>query len=222
MARITAFQTQVERYERWFETHSAAYEAELRALGCFLPRRGLGLEVGVGTGRFAAPLRIAVGLDPSDAMLFRAAGRGIAAVRGIAEALPFAEGSFDFVAFVTALCFVDSPRVALAEARRVLRPGGALIIAFIDRDSELGQRYSESRASSPFYQEATFYSVPEVAALLRAAGFAPRAWIQTLFGQYAAPAIEGPAGSQAEAPLPGTGKGAFAVVLAEPDQGRTG
>jgi ubiquinone/menaquinone biosynthesis C-methylase UbiE len=49
----------------------------------------------VGTGRFAGPSGIAVGLDPSDAMLVRAAARGIETTKGIAEALPFPDSSFD-------------------------------------------------------------------------------------------------------------------------------
>ena len=76
MARTAPFDAHHERYAQWFEEHRAAYVSELLALRAFVPWEGTGLETGVGTGRFAAPLGVPVGLDPSDAMLARAAARG--------------------------------------------------------------------------------------------------------------------------------------------------
>ena len=46
------------------------------------------IEIGVGTGRFAAPLGIKVGVDPSMTMLTYAAKRGVLGLQGTAEALP--------------------------------------------------------------------------------------------------------------------------------------
>src|SRR5690606_12014330 len=77
VAKIGPFEAHHERYEEWFEAHRAAYVSELLALRQFVPWEGHGLEIGVGTGRFAGPLGVPVGLDPSDAMLSRAAARGI-------------------------------------------------------------------------------------------------------------------------------------------------
>jgi ubiquinone/menaquinone biosynthesis C-methylase UbiE len=131
-AKMAPFDANCERYDRWFEKHQAAYISELLALRALVPCEGRGLEVGVGTGRFAAPLGIAVGVDPSNAMLTRAAQRRVEVVRGVAEALPFPDGSFDHVLIVTTICFVDSPEKMLAEARRVLRPGGKLVMGFVD------------------------------------------------------------------------------------------
>jgi hypothetical protein len=67
------------------------------------------------------------------------------------------------------------------EARRVLRRDGLLIIGFIDRGSELGQRYESRKATSRFYQAARFYSSKEVAASIRNAGFTELRFCQTLF-----------------------------------------
>ena len=95
MARIEPFEAHTERYEAWFERHDAAYISELLALRPFVPLTGRGLEIGVGSGRFAAPLGVQVGIDPSRAMLDRARARGIEVLEGIAEDLPFADDSFD-------------------------------------------------------------------------------------------------------------------------------
>lgn len=88
MAKTAPFDAYDERYEHWFDEHQAAYLSELLALRSLVPWEGHGLEIGVGTGRFAAPLGVPVGVDPSGAMLCRAAARGIETVRGVAEALP--------------------------------------------------------------------------------------------------------------------------------------
>ena len=180
MPRVAPFETHHQRYETWFEKHEAAYISELLALRPFVPWEGRGIEIGVGSGRFAAPLGVQVGVDPSPAMLVYAAARGVEVVEGTAENLPFAEGSFDHALVVTTICFVDSPAGMLAEARRVLRPGGRLVIGFIDRESALGQDYLAHQAASVFYREATFYSADEVAQLLRETGFSISTWGQTL------------------------------------------
>ena len=209
-SKTAPFDAHHERYERWFVEHQTAYVSELLALRTLVPWEGHGLEVGVGTGRFAGPLGIAVGVDPSDAMLTHAAQRGVEVVRGVAEALPFPDGSFDHVLIVTTICFVNSPEKMLVEARRVLRPGGKLVMGFVDRETPLGRTYLEHRSESVFYREATFFSTEEVHALLSAQRFVVRAWGQTQFR----PLVET---TEVEPVLPGTGKGAFVVLAADRD-----
>jgi SAM-dependent methyltransferase len=89
MPMAAPFEVHHRRYEAWFERHEAAYHSELLAVRALLPWRGLGLEIGVGSGRFAGPLGVRVGVDPSAAMLRYANARGVLAARGVAEALPF-------------------------------------------------------------------------------------------------------------------------------------
>ncbi|GLI32839.1 class I SAM-dependent methyltransferase [Desulforhabdus amnigena] len=180
MPRVISFETHHERYEAWFKKHEAAYISELLALRPFIPWEGRGVEVGVGSGRFAAPLGVGVGVDPSPRMLAHAAARGIEVVEGVAENLPFANGSFDYALVVTTICFVDSPAAMLTELWRVLKPGSPLVIGFIDRESTLGKDYQLHQAESVFYREATFYSADEVTQLLLEAGFAVGTWGQTL------------------------------------------
>ena len=91
------------------------------------------LDVATGTALVAAELahrygcRV-VGLDQSADMLAAAARRrgGIGLVRGRAEALPFADDTFDHVTFTYLLRYVDDPASTLRELARVLRPGGRL------------------------------------------------------------------------------------------------
>jgi SAM-dependent methyltransferase len=180
--RSEPFEEHTERYDRWFEEHEHAYESEVRALEELVPDGTEGVSVGVGTGRFASPLGVETGIDPSKGMLRRARGRGIQAVRGVGEALPFDSGSFDTVVMVTTVCFVDDLEASLGEAHRVLRPGGSFVAGYVDRESSLGQRYVEGREENPFYREATFVSTEELDGALTSAGFGEREYVQTLFG----------------------------------------
>jgi demethylmenaquinone methyltransferase / 2-methoxy-6-polyprenyl-1,4-benzoquinol methylase len=94
------------------------------------------LDVGCGTGVMAAHSQAVVGaagrvaaLDPSLGMLRRAGGRGVRLrVGALAEALPFAEGSFDLLVMGYALRHVADLRAAFGEFRRVLRGGGRLLL----------------------------------------------------------------------------------------------
>ena len=174
------FNSHHRRYEVWFGRHEAAYLSELLAVRALLPWEGRGLEIGVGTGRFAAPLGIEVGIDPSHVMLSYSMGRGISCILGIAEVLPFKDAVFDYSLLVTTICFVDDPVVMLNEAHRVLKPGAPLVIGFVDRTSMLGQHYLAHQSENDFYSEARFYSSLEVEKLLNDTGFVNQSWGQTL------------------------------------------
>lgn len=94
------------------------------------------LELGVGTAKSARFYRDdldIVGVDLSERMLARAErriarfGRRATLMRADAQCLPFAAGSFDTVVTTFFFCSVPEPMRALAEARRVLVPGGRLL-----------------------------------------------------------------------------------------------
>jgi demethylmenaquinone methyltransferase/2-methoxy-6-polyprenyl-1,4-benzoquinol methylase len=92
------------------------------------------LDVATGTGMVAAELLarsdcLVVGIDQSPEMLSVARARFASSprlelVEGQAEALPFADASFDALTFTYLLRYVDDPRATMRELARVVRPGG--------------------------------------------------------------------------------------------------
>lgn len=106
------------------------------------------LDVAVGTGlvaRQAAAVtgdpNAVIGLDPSAGMLAEA-GRllGIPLIQGVAERLPLADASVDFVSMGYALRHVDDLDVTFREYYRVLRPGGIVLLLEIGKPAP-GWRY---------------------------------------------------------------------------------
>ena len=181
MPKTEPFDVHSDRYDAWFERNHEAYVAELEAVRRLIPPPpARGMEVGVGSGKFAGPLGIRIGVEPSEEMAAKAERLGIEVFRNAAEALPFGDAAFDFVLMVTTICFVDDIPKSFEEAYRVLKPGGCLIVGFVDRESDLGKRYEKNRAQSVFYQDAVFVSAQEVRDYFADAGFGDLAFTQTL------------------------------------------
>jgi SAM-dependent methyltransferase len=143
-----------------------------RLLAALANTTGRVLDLGCGTGGFlgriaaARPDLARVGLDYAETAVARAAEKtGSDVVRGSANALPFADHRFDAVIAADLLCHeaVD-PALALAECRRVLRPGGRLIVnmpAFAWLASAHDRRVHNARRQT----------AGELRAMLAAAGF---------------------------------------------------
>ncbi len=209
MAKIQPFEKYTERYEDWFEKHKYAYLSELKAVSSLLPEnRENCLEIGVGTGRFAAPLGVKYGVEPSKRMAEIAKQRGIIVYEGVAEDLPFENERFDCVLIITTICFVDDIEKALKEAYRVLKKGGYIVIGFIDKDSPLGKYYQQIKEKNPFYKEAKFISTKELLKILKRVGFKNFTFVQTIF--HKPEDIK-----QVEPVKNGFGEGSFVVVRAE-------
>jgi ubiquinone/menaquinone biosynthesis C-methylase UbiE len=208
MENIKVFEEASRKYDQWFDKNKFAYESELLALRQFVPQTGEGLEVGVGTGRFAAPLGIRVGVEPAKAMAEIAQLRGMKAYRAKAEKLPFEDESFDFVLMVSTICFLENPKQALKEAKRVLIPDGNIIIGMIDKNSPLGKLYESKKEASPFYRYANFYSVNQVLDWLKELKYAHIKACQTIF--------KNPEEIIAIEPIKeGYGEGSFVVISAK-------
>lgn len=182
MPKIELFERYPDRYDRWFERNRLAYLSELEGLKSLLPG-GRGFEIGVGTGRFAKPLGINIGIDPSLSMARKAKKRGITVFGGVAENLPIASHTFDFVLLTTTICFVDDIELTFRESWRILKDRGVIILGFIDRESSLGRFYLNKKDESPFYQRAHFYSTSEVLEKLKENGFLRPEVKQTLFNK---------------------------------------
>lgn len=89
------------------------------------------LDVGTGTGiaaqvarKWVGPDGFVVGVDPSLAMIERAAARGITVVVGMMPGLPFRDEAFGAVLANLVLSHLGNPAMGIADAVRVLRAGG--------------------------------------------------------------------------------------------------
>ena len=177
----SVFDTYTDEYEEWFEQNRYAYLSELKLLRMATPKRGQGLEVGIGSGRFAAPLGINFGIDPWRKLLQMAKNLGSRVVLARGERIPFKDQVFDYVLIMVTICFVDDPNRVVEESKRVIRNGGGIAIGIIDRDSWLGKLYLAKKDKSKFYREARFYSAREIIELLRSIDFKDINVYQTIF-----------------------------------------
>ncbi len=120
---------------------------------------------GVGLGYLARRARRIVGGD-YDAQMLRLAtahyGDRIPVLRLDAHALPFTDHSFDVVILFEALYYLPAPARFVAEAHRVLRPGGMILISTVNRDWP-------GFNPSPF--SVRYFSLPELRSLLNDEGF---------------------------------------------------
>jgi SAM-dependent methyltransferase len=205
MARIESFETYSKEYDEWFIKNQELYVAELNVIRSLVPSGTFGVEIGVGSARFALPLGITIGIEPSKKMAELSRQRGIQVYRGVAEHLPFNNTTFDVVLFITTICFVDDLAISLQEAHRVLKTDGFIIIGFVDKESELGKRYQLKREKSKFYNDATFYSSKEVVHFLRKTSFKELTIKQTIFPSQTC---------KVDVVEDGYGKGSFVVIKA--------
>jgi ubiquinone/menaquinone biosynthesis C-methylase UbiE len=150
-----------------------------------LPKGGFILDVGCGTGLFLQRYITngggGIGLDISPGMITEARRRlpGSEFTVGTAENLPFRDGTFDAVASLLAFSYLKNPDQMLAEARRVLRPGGTLAICTLGRNVltsmvptiyRLGETLRVRKIGMGDFGE-RYYNEKEMRALFSDAGF---------------------------------------------------
>lgn len=208
MLRDLPFNAHAAEYDAWYEKYPGVFESELAAIRNAWPKGSniQSLEIGSGTGRFNRALNITEGLDPSEAMCSIAEERGVKTYRGFAEDLPYGDLQFDVV-LMNCLSYLENPEKAFKESYRILKYGGSLLLPFIDKDSLIGKYYETKRDQSLFYKQASFYSVLELEAKLKRAGFKILAFSQTLFNDLDKI-------TQAEPVKPGYGEGSYILIKA--------
>ena len=162
-------------YSRQARTYDETRAASPSVLGPLLkalegaPGRRL-VDVGGGTGNYSVALRDEgwepLVIDRQPEMLARAAAKGLETQLGDAQRLPLADASTDAVMLVSMLHHVERPELALAEARRILRPGGRLALMVFTREdvSEmwLGEYFPSTRA----WTSASHAPLAELSAML--------------------------------------------------------
>lgn len=177
----SSFQNLVGEYEVWFDENPNLYETEVEAVKHFVPENVKAVEIGVGTGRFAAKLGIREGVEPCAEMAAVAKQQGITVYEGCAEKLPLETDAYDMAVMVTVDCFLSDVSTAFREIARVLKEKGAVVVAFLNRETELGQMYERMKGGNPFYKDATFHSAKEIEQYMQEAGFTVCEKVQTVF-----------------------------------------
>ena len=172
-------------YRRWYETplgaQADADEKEVLFAIADLKRGERVLDLGCGDGNYTESIAdrtgAAIGVDRSSAML-RAGGirlgnrPDVLWVRANGASLPFRQAAFDAVISVTVLCFAREPRALLAEAFRVLRPGGRIVVGELGRYSPWAlARRVNGLFTETVYRQAHFFTLAELAELLTGVGF---------------------------------------------------
>jgi ubiquinone/menaquinone biosynthesis C-methylase UbiE len=150
------------------------------------------LELGIGGGlnlAFYDPAKVSsvTGVDPNEGLRERARaapraeGLAVEVLEGQAEQLPFEADAFDCIVCTYTLCSVGSPAAALAEARRVLKPGGRFLFSEhgLAPDAEV-QRWQ--RRIEPLWKHIAggCHLTRPVADTIRGAGFALDA-VETMY-----------------------------------------
>jgi len=163
------------------------YQTRLKLVSTLLARQrpGIVLDVGSGPGVIGDHLRPLgfryVGADASVGMAHECRRRGGTdtgrfSAAASAEALPFEDAAFDVVTVLGALEYMEAPESALTECRRVLRPGGTLVISLLNRSSLYRLltrvRQRRQRAGDPI--PAAQFTRREAERALRRAGFEVR------------------------------------------------
>ena len=195
MSAPISFDRAVEYYDETRGFPPGIAEQVSDSLLSALPEAAWMLEIGVGTGRIALPLMqrglALTGLDVSRKMMARLAQKWSASslrtplrlVQGDATRLPLAPGLFDAVLGVHIFHLISESPAALEEARRVLKPGGSLLIGLEQRPegdpySLIGRKFKEIAASyGSGAHPSTRLDLDQITQAILASGAEGREWI---------------------------------------------
>jgi ubiquinone/menaquinone biosynthesis C-methylase UbiE len=177
---VDAFDEAARSYDDWYSTPKGrqVFSAEMRLIEALLPKRGVGLEIGAGTGVFAKALtdvnRQVVCLDLSREMLMKAAAKGLPCILGSADSSPLRSRSLGFAYMVTVIEFLADPVASLRETSRVMVEDASSVVLFINRESLWGKLYAEMAEKGDLvFSHAHLYTKVEVEEMGRTADLRP-------------------------------------------------
>lgn len=179
---VALFDAVAAQYDDWYRTPLGAYADRIEkamVLDLAAPCPGeAAVDLGSGTGQYALALAArgvrVTGVDISAPMLARARARAretgltVQWIEADVRAVPLPSASFDLAVMVTVLEFVPEPGRAVAEAVRLLRPGGRLVAAVLGEGSAWARRYREEAARAPgsVFAHARFFTAAGLGDLL--------------------------------------------------------
>ena len=214
----SVFDQLANEYDAWFLKNANVLRSEVLLLALFLREPGRAVSIGCGTGLFEKILRdehgieIGYGVDPARGMAEIAIRRGVEVQTGTADQLPFEDGAFDTALLNGTPSYLPDLERAFAEAWRVLRFGGYVVVADVPAESSYGLLYRLAarvgswddpvlRGVGPahpypvkFVGGANWRTTEEKAALLTTVGFTDLETAQTLtvHPKYSDAAVEQP------------------------------
>lgn len=188
-----------KEYDAWYKTPlgSLCDKLEKEAVFALFVDRfkicpHLVLDVGCGTGNYTLELAQkgikAVGIDSSfDMALFaktKAERQGLEAnfVVGNVEAMPFKNDAFDGVLSITTLCFVSNAEMTVDEIKRVVKPGGDVVLGELNKLSYWAVlRRIKALFKKSSYREAKFFSLRKLKGLLEEAELKNLKWSSCIY-----------------------------------------
>jgi len=175
--KVRAFNAVASVYDDWYEHPQGkqVFLAERNAVDYMIPIKGIGLEVGSGTGAFLKSLeneeRIIIGLDPSTEMIAQAKEKNTQNVLGYGHHAPFRK-IFDFIYMVTVIEFLEDPVDSLKALKLVGKYGSTFSLLFINSESCWGELYKDiGSKGDKVFRFAKLYNLAEIKEILGNAGF---------------------------------------------------
>lgn len=227
-----AFDQYAERYDAWFIKNANVLASEVLLVKHALGEPGKTLSVGCGSGLFESILQrdhglvITEGIEPSEAMAMIARKRGMSVTVATADANPHEDGSFDTVLMNGIPAYLPSLEEPFAEAFRVLKSGGHVVVGDVPASSSYGILYKLAglvgswddphlKKVAPlfpypaqFVKDVNWRTTDEIVAALTTAGFVDFEFAQTLttHAKFSDDAVE--------QPVPGYDRGGYVAIRA--------
>ena len=173
------FETHSRNYLSWAKRYDKIFNAELKALKQMVPQNGKGMEMDLGVGQYAIPLGIKYGTEASRELRSIASKRGLTVSDIQMGKLPYESNQFDFVLLLFNVLTMEDINNKIHEISRVLKKGGSLIIAFLDKTAFDKKPESYQKSLLYFYEKVKFLTTDSILSVLNKFGYADFSFVQT-------------------------------------------